>query len=319
VTDPQPTATAPSTAAPPDRRPVPPETERAWEARWAALQADPRVRLFRPGDDTTRPRRYLLTMFPYPSGDLHMGHAEVFAIEDVVARYWRARGYDVLNPVGWDSFGLPAENAAIRRDENPATFTDANIGTQAASMRRYGVSFDWSRRLQTSDPAYYRWTQWLFLRLLEHDLAYRAAAPVNWCPADATVLANEQVVDGRCERCGARVVRRELTQWFVRTTAYADRLLDDMAGLEDAWPERVLTMQRNWIGRSHGARVRFPVVGAASTVEIFTTRPDTLEGVTFVVVAPDGPLAEDDPEPTGDGSQACAQSTGGGCCAPRPP
>ncbi|MFC8731373.1 leucine--tRNA ligase [Luteimicrobium sp. NPDC057192] len=286
-----------STPPPADGRPVPPETERAWEARWAALQDDPAVRLFRPRADGDRPRRYLLTMFPYPSGDLHMGHAEVFAIEDVVARYWRARGHDVLNPVGWDSFGLPAENAAIRRDENPATFTDANIATQAASIRRYGVSFDWSRRLQTSDPGYYRWTQWLFLRLLEHGLAYRAAAPVNWCPQDATVLANEQVVGGRCERCGAQVVRRELTQWFVRTTAYADRLLDDMADLADAWPERVLTMQRNWIGRSRGARVRFPVVGGDTAIEVFTTRPDTLAAVTFVVVAPDGPLAESLCEP----------------------
>jgi leucyl-tRNA synthetase len=208
--------------------------------------------LFEAADDGVRPRRYLLTMFPYPSGDLHMGHAEVFAITDVVARYWRAKGFDVLNPVGWDSFGLPAENAAIRRGEHPAAYTEANIATQAASIRRYGVSFDWSRRLHTHEPDYYRWTQWLFARMHGQGLAYRAAAEVNWCPQDRTVLANEQVVDGACERCGAVVVRRSLTQWFFRITAYADRLLDDMALLEPGWPPHVLTMQRNWIGRQDG-------------------------------------------------------------------
>ncbi|MFI6425038.1 class I tRNA ligase family protein [Promicromonospora sp. NPDC050880] len=207
---------------------------------------------FAAADDGARPRRYLLTMFPYPSGDLHMGHAEVFAITDVLARHWRAKGFDVLNPVGWDSFGLPAENAAIRRGEHPALFTEANIATQAASIRRYGVSFDWTRRLHTHEPAYYRWTQWLFARLYERGLAYRAEAEVNWCPGDRTVLANEQVVDGMCERCGATVVARSLTQWFFRTTAYADRLLDDMSLLEGGWPAHVLTMQRNWIGRKHG-------------------------------------------------------------------
>ncbi|MFD2794111.1 class I tRNA ligase family protein [Promicromonospora vindobonensis] len=209
-------------------------------------------RPFEASDDGVRPRRYLLTMFPYPSGDLHMGHAEVFAITDVVARYWRAKGFDVLNPVGWDSFGLPAENAAIRRGEHPAVFTSANIATQAASIRRYGVSFDWSRRLHTHEPEYYRWTQWLFARLHERGLAYRAAAEVNWCPTDRTVLANEQVVDGACERCGTAVVARTLTQWFLRITAYADRLLDDMSLLEAGWPAHVLTMQRNWIGRQDG-------------------------------------------------------------------
>ncbi|MBN0041201.1 leucine--tRNA ligase [Cellulosimicrobium cellulans] len=277
------------------------EVEVRWQRYWAEHGT------FRARDDGARPRRYLLTMFPYPSGDLHMGHAEVFALEDVVARYWRLRGYDVLNPIGWDSFGLSAENAAIRRGENPAVFTETNIAAQAATAHRYGVSFDWSRRLETHRPEYYRWTQWLFLRLLERGLAYRATAPVNWCPADRTVLANEQVVGGRCERCGAAVVQRELTQWFVRVTAYADRLLDDMDALAGAWPARVLTMQRNWIGRSAGARVRFAVVpdggpratasaspGAGARpehVEVFTTRPDTLPGATFVAVAPDGPLA----------------------------
>ncbi|AEG45488.1 leucine--tRNA ligase [Isoptericola variabilis] len=283
-----------STTTPRTPTPAPARTRAAHhelEARWQRVWAERGT--FRARDDGARRRRYLLTMFPYPSGDLHMGHAEVFALEDVVARYWRLRGYDVMNPVGWDSFGLPAENAAIRRGENPAVYTEANIATQAATMRRYGVSFDWSRRLETHRPEYYRWTQWLFLRLLENDLAYRATAPVNWCPQDRTVLANEQVVGGRCERCGTAVVRRELTQWFVRITAYADRLLDDTRLLDGAWPARILAMQRNWIGRSAGARVRFDVVGGGSarSVEAFTTRPDTLPGAPFLAVAPESPVA----------------------------
>jgi len=242
-------------------------------------------------DDTTRERRYALTMFPYPSGDLHMGHGEVFALHDVLARYWRFRGYNVLNPIGWDSFGLPAENAAIKRNENPAVYTYGNVETQAESIRRYGVSFDWSRRLHTSDPAYYRWTQWLFLRFHERGLAYRKASFVNWCPQDQTVLANEQVVQGQCERCGAVVTKRELTQWYFKITDYAQRLLDDMDDLEDEWPDRVLAMQRNWIGRSEGAYVDFVVEGRDEPVQVFTTRPDTLYGATFFVVAPDAKLA----------------------------
>ena len=212
------------------------------------------------GDDPeaepdTRERRYIVDMFPYPSGDLHMGHAEAYAIGDVVARYWFQRGYDVLHPVGWDSFGLPAENAAIKRNAHPADWTYANIETQAESFKRYAVSFDWSPRLHTSDPEYYRWTQWLFLRFYERGLAYRKASPVNWCPKDQTVLANEQVIAGHCERCGTAVVKKNLTQWYFKITDYAQRLLDDMAALEGGWPERVLTMQRNWIGRSTGADV----------------------------------------------------------------
>ncbi|MEN3358568.1 MAG: leucyl-tRNA synthetase [Mycobacteriales bacterium] len=236
-------------------------------------------------------RRYLLDMFPYPSGDLHMGHGEAFAIGDVVARYWRTRGYDVLHPIGWDSFGLPAENAAIQRNEHPAEWTYRNIETQADSFHRYAISFDWSRRLHTSDPEYYRWTQWLFLRFYERGLAYRRASAVNWCPKDQTVLANEQVINGACERCGTIVTKRELTQWFFRITEYADRLLDDMAQLEGRWPERVLTMQRNWIGRSTGAEVQFAIEGRGQPVTVFTTRPDTLYGATFFVVAADSKLA----------------------------
>ena len=230
-------------------------------------------------------------MFPYPSGDLHMGHGEVLALHDVLARYWRLKGYDVLNPIGWDSFGLPAENAAIRRNEHPAVYTYANIETQAESLRRYGLSFDWSHRLHTSDPDYYRWTQWLFLRFREAGLTDRRASYVNWCPNDQTVLANEQVVGGVCDRCGAVVTKRELTQWYFRITEYAQRLLDDMSLLQGRWPERVLAMQRNWIGRSEGAFVDFAVEGLDEPLRVFTTRPDTLFGATFMVVAPESPLA----------------------------
>src|SRR6478672_11320715 len=245
----------------------------------------------RPGE-----KRYALTMFPYPSGDLHMGHAEVMALHDVIARYWWQKGYDVLNPIGWDSFGLPAENAAIRNDANPAEWTYANIEVQAESFRRYAVSFDWSRRLHTSDPEYYAWTQWLFLKFRERGLAYRKSSPVNWCPNDQTVLANEQVVGGMCERCGAEVTKRELTQWYFKVTEYAQRLLDDMEPLAETWPDRVLAMQRNWIGRSEGAHVDFDITlsdGSTRTVTVFTTRPDTLYGATFMVVAADAKLADE--------------------------
>src|SRR4051794_6927776 len=250
-----------------------------------------RLRVHEPRDDDTRERRYVVDMFPYPSGDLHMGHAEAFSIGDAVARYSMMRGYDVLHPIGWDSFGLPAENAALKRDMDPREWTYANIDVQAESFKRLGISFDWRTRLHTSDPDYYRWTQWIFLRLFERGLAYRKAAPVNWCPKDQTVLANEQVVQGKCERCGTEVTKKNLTQWFFRITAYADRLLDDMAQLEGKWPERVLTMQRNWIGRSTGAYVDFRIEGHETPVRVFTTRPDTLFGATFFVVAADSPLA----------------------------
>ena len=226
-----------------------------------------------PADDGSAERRYVLDMFPYPSGDLHMGHAEAFVMGDIVARHLKLQGYDVLHPIGWDSFGLPAENAAIKNGTHPAEWTYANIETQATSFQRYGLSFDWSRRLHTSDPEYYRWTQWLFLRFRERGLAYRKASYVNWCPNDQTVLANEQVVDGACERCGAVVTKRQLTQWYFKTTEYAQRLLDDMAELEGGWPERVLAMQRNWIGRSEGAYVDFEIDGDAEPVTVFTTRP----------------------------------------------
>lgn len=245
------------------------------------------------GDDTVA-RSYVVGMLPYPSGDLHMGHGEVYSIVDAVARFERLMGANVLNPIGWDSFGLPAENAALKRDLDPREWTYQNIDVQAESFRRLGMSFDWRTRLHTSDPEYYRWNQWLFLRMYRQGLAYRKAASVNWCPVDQTVLANEQVIQGRCERCGAEVEQRTLTQWFFRTTAYAQRLLDDAATqLEGKWPDDILAMQRNWIGRSVGAYIDFRVEGRAEPVRVFSTRPDTLFGATFFVVAADAPLAEE--------------------------
>lgn len=268
----------------------------AMEAKWPAIWDD--LKVFTPLDDGSKERRYVLDMFPYPSGDLHMGHAEAFAMGDVVSRYWRQLGYDVLHPIGWDSFGLPAENAAIKRNAHPSEWTYANIDTQAQSFKRYAISVDWSRRLQTSDPEYYRWTQWLFKRFYERGLAYRKNSPVNWCPTDQTVLANEQVVNGACERCGTIVTKKSLNQWYFKITDYADRLLDDMDGLKGHWPDRVLAMQKNWIGRSEGAHVSFVIEAAgeekaAQELKVFTTRPDTLYGATFFVVAADAPLALD--------------------------
>ena len=256
-----------------------------WLPVWTELDQ------FRVAGDGSKPRKYILDMFPYPSGDLHMGHAEAFVYGDIVARYWRHRGYDVLHPIGWDSFGLPAENAAIKRGIDPREWTYANIEQQKASFKKYAPSFDWSRELHTSDPEYYKWNQWLFLKLYEEGLAYRKAGLVNWCPNDQTVLANEQVVDGQCERCGDTVVKKELTQWFFRVTDYADRLLDDLSLLEGAWPAKVLSMQRNWIGRSSGADVDFAIAGRDEPISVFTTRPDTLWGATFMVVAADSSLA----------------------------
>ena len=242
-----------------------------------------------PGDP--RPKKYVLDMFPYPSGDLHMGHAEAYAMGDIPARYWFLKGFDVLHPIGWDAFGLPAENAAIKRGADPAAWTYENIATQKASMRRYACSFDWDRVLNTCDPEYYHWNQWLFLQMFERGLAYRKPSNVNWCPNCQTVLANEQVVGGLCERCDTAVTKKKLTQWYFRITDYADRLLDDMTELEGQWPDKVLTMQRNWIGRSTGAEVNFVVEGRDEPITVYTTRPDTLFGATFFVVAADSDLA----------------------------
>ena len=270
------------------RRYEPTQFEPKWVEVWEAEG------LYRASDDPEdpRPRFYALDMFPYPSGDLHMGHAEAFSGGDAVPRFRTMQGHNVLHPIGWDAFGLPAENAAIKRGVHPKEWTYANIEQQRRSFRRMGMSFDWTRRLNTCDPSYYRWTQWFFLQLFERGLAYRKAAATNWCPNDQTVLANEQVIQGRCERCGAEVERRDLTQWFFKITDYAQRLLDDMGELAD-WPERVKTMQRNWIGRSEGAEVTFEIAETGEQVTVFTTRPDTLWGVTFFVFAVEHPLVEE--------------------------
>ncbi len=258
-----------------------------WQPIWDDLKP------FASGDPADeRPRKYVLDMFPYPSGDLHMGHAEAYALGDVIARYWRQRGFNVLHPIGWDSFGLPAENAAIKRGIDPRVWTYANIEQQKTSMKRYAASFDWDRVLHTSDPEYYKWNQWLFLQLFKKGLAYRKDSWVNWDPVDQTVLANEQVLpDGTSERSGAIVVKKKKTQWYFKITDYADRLLDDLDSLEGTWPSKVISMQRNWIGRSIGADVDFEIEGRTEKVTVFTTRPDTLFGATFMVVAPDSDLA----------------------------
>ncbi len=264
----------------------PSEIEPKWVARWEAEG------LYAASDDPADPRErfYAMDMFPYPSGDLHMGHAEAFSGGDTIARFRWMQGYDVLHPIGWDGFGLPAENAAIKRGIHPKEWTYANIAQQRASFKRIGMSFDWSRQFNTCDPEYYRWTQWLFLQLFDKGLAYRKLAPANWCPKDQTVLANEQVINGHCERCGTAVVRKDLTQWFFKITDYAQRLLDDLDPLEATWPERVVTMQRNWIGRSEGAEIEFEIAETGDRLTVFTTRPDTLWGVTFFVFAPEHEL-----------------------------
>ncbi len=265
--------------------------ERRWQAVWANERAFETPNPTDPSTDD-RPRAYVLEMLPYPSGDLHMGHVTNYTMGDVVSHFRRRNGFQVLHPMGYDSFGLPAENAAIKTGDKPAEATARNIARIREQMLRMGWSIDWSRELSTSEPSYYRWTQWIFLRMFERGLAYKRAAAVKWCPQDQTVLANEQVVDGHCERCGTEVEARDLEQWFFRITDYADRLLDDMAMLEQ-WPERVLTMQRNWIGRSHGAEVQFRIVGSDESIPVFTTRPDTLFGATFFVLAPEHPMVAD--------------------------
>jgi leucyl-tRNA synthetase len=230
-------------------------------------------------------------MLPYPSGDIHVGHVRNYCITDVVARYKRMRGFNVLHPIGWDALGLPAENAAIKRGVHPEKWTRENIAQMKRQLKRLGFSYPWSREIATCDPEYYRWNQWFFLRMLERGIAYRKKAPVNWCPSCQTVLANEQAEGGECWRCHSQVEEREMDQWFLRITAYQDQLLDDMAQLRE-WPERVLQQQREWVGRSQGAEVDFPVEGGAP-LRIFTTRIDTIYGATFMVVAPEHPRVEE--------------------------
>ena len=264
----------------------------AIEGRWQAVwESEKTWEVPNPGDpgfDESVPKDYVLVMLPYPSGEPHIGHLKVYSVGDAIAHFRRRHGRQVLNPMGYDAFGLPAENNAIKTGEHPRVATEASIAEFRRQFRKWGVSLDWSREIATSDPAYYRWTQWLFLRFFEEGLAYREEAPVQWCPVDQTVLANEQVIDGRCERCGSEVVSRKLEQWWFRITAYADRLLADFDLLEK-WPEYVVTMQRNWIGRSEGAEVVFRCEEFDLDFPVFTTRPDTLFGATFFVLAPEHP------------------------------
>ncbi len=257
--------------------------QEVWEAERAFYTPDPS-----PADQ--RQKFYMLEMLPYPSGHLHMGHVLNYTLGDVVTHFRRRHGLQVLRPMGYDSFGLPAENAAIKEGGNPREITERNIANIERQMRRLGWAIDWDRVIAAHDPAYYRWTQWLFLKFFEKGLAYRKEAPVNWCPHDQTVLANEQVIDGRCERCGTVVEARKMEQWFFRITAYADALLDDHALLD--WPDRTITIQRNWIGRSEGAELLFRVDALDLDVPVFTTRPDTIFGATFFVLAPEHPLVD---------------------------
>jgi leucyl-tRNA synthetase len=267
----------------------------AIEAKWQRLWAEERTwevaNPGQPGYDDEKPKAYVLEMLPYPSGEPHVGHLKCYSVGDAIAHFRRRHGFEVIHPMGYDSFGLPAENNAIKTGEPPRAATERSIESFRRQFREWGISIDWSRELATHTPEYYRWTQWIFLRLLERDLAYREEAPVQWCPKDATVLANEQVVDGRCERCGTPVEQRRLEQWFFRITEYAERLLADFDLLE-SWPEHVVTMQRNWIGRSEGAEVTFRCEELELDFPVFTTRPDTLFGATFFVLAPEHPELE---------------------------
>jgi leucyl-tRNA synthetase len=268
----------------------------AIEAKWQKRWEDARV--FETDTDPLKPKYYVLEMLPYPSGTLHMGHMRNYTIGDVVARVKRMRGFNVMHPMGWDAFGLPAENAAIQNNTHPKIWTDNNIAEFQRVLRRFGFSYDWRREISTCEPEYYRWNQWFFLRMLERGLAYRKKSRVNWCPNCATVLANEQVVNGYCWRHEDTLVEsREIEQWFLKTTEYAEQLLDDLKLLEGGWPERVITMQRNWIGKSRGAKVRFAVAeadgksGAGESIEVFTTRIDTIYGASALILAPGHPLA----------------------------
>jgi len=264
----------------------PREVEAKWQRFWEANG------FFQTHEDPSKPKFYLLEMFPYPSGDIHMGHVRNYSIGDALARFLQRQGYNVLHPIGWDAFGLPAENAAIKHNAHPKDWTYRCIERMRGQLKRLGYSYDWRREFATCDPSYYRWEQWLFARMYENDLAYRKKSWVNWCPSCATVLANEQVSQGRCWRCNSEVTIRELEQWFFRITNYAEELLawcDKLTG----WPPEVITMQKNWIGRSEGAMIAFPIEGTDDAISIFTTRPDTLFGVTFMSLAPENPLARE--------------------------
>ena len=262
---------------------------RAIEAKWQ--QYWDQHRTFRVTEDPGKPKFYCLDMFPYPSGSgLHVGHLEGYTATDIVTRYKRMRGFNVLHPMGWDAFGLPAEQYAVKTGIHPAMTTAENIATFKRQMKRVGLSYDWERELSTTDPQYYRWTQWIFLKLFERGLAYVAEVPVNWCPALGTVLANEEIVDGKSEVGGFDVIRKPMRQWMLKITAYADRLLEDLKLVD--WPPSTLEMQKNWIGRSIGAEVDFSLADRRGAIRVFTTRPDTLFGATYMVLAPEHPLVD---------------------------
>jgi leucyl-tRNA synthetase len=262
---------------------------KAVEAKWQKIWAENHS--FRVSEEAAKPKYYVLEMFPYPSGRIHMGHVRNYSIGDVVARYKRMRGFNVLHPMGWDAFGLPAENAAIERGVHPEAWTQENIVYMKTQLKRMGLSYDWDREVATCAPEYYRWNQWIFLQFFKKGLAYKKSSYVNWCPSCETVLANEQVIDGNCWRCDSTVTQKELEQWFFRITDYAEELLQDLDKL-GGWPDKVLTMQRNWIGKSVGAEIDFPLVDRDDALRIFTTRPDTIYGATFVSLAVEHPLAE---------------------------
>ncbi|MBI5366159.1 MAG: leucine--tRNA ligase, partial [Planctomycetes bacterium] len=259
--------------------------EPKWQDYWEASG------LFRVSPTTDKPKYYCLMMFPYPSGTLHVGHGRNYILGDAVARYKLMKGFNVLAPMGWDAFGLPAENAAIRENTHPRTFTEQNIAQMRRQFKRWGVVYDWSREIATCMPEYYKWNQWLFLKLFKKGLAYRKFGAVNWCPSCQTVLANEQVLEGTCERCESPVEQKDLEQWYLKITDYAERLLDDLDQL-DGWSDQAKTLQENWIGRSEGAQIDFVLEGTDEVVPVFTTRPDTVYGVTFLVVAPEHPVIQ---------------------------
>ncbi len=262
------------------------EIEKKWQAKWEEEDS------FKVTEDESKEKYYVLEMFPYPSGKLHMGHVRNYSIGDVLARFKKMKGYNVLHPMGWDSFGLPAENAAIKHDVEPSVWTWENIDEMRRQLKELGLSYDWDREVATCHPDYYRWMQWIFIQFYKKGLAYKKENPVNWCPSCQTVLANEQVVDGKCERCGTVVGKKELSQWYLKITDYAERLLDNLEKLP-GWPNKVKLMQKNWIGKSTGAQVTFQIEGYDKDLEIYTTRPDTLYGVTYMVLAPEHPYVKE--------------------------
>ncbi|MBU6415519.1 class I tRNA ligase family protein, partial [Patescibacteria group bacterium] len=263
--------------------------EKKWQKRWA--ERDFQIWSAEQGKNGGREKKYVLDMFPYPSGSgLHVGHLVGYIGSDIAARYYRMRGFRVLHPMGWDAFGLPAENFAIKHKIHPSIAVKKNIANFKKELNKVGFSYDWQKEINTTDPEYYQWTQWIFIQLFKKGLAYKAKMPVNWCPRDKTVLANEEVIEGKCERCGSAVERKELEQWVLKITAYADRLLRDLEKLN--WPEKVKEMQKNWIGRSEGAEIEFKISDSRFKIQVFTTRPDTLFGATYMVLAPEHALIQ---------------------------